>query len=122
MDKVKIAGIRWFARILGALLVLFFVSSVIQGMVDPPVSGTGKMTSQELILMAGMIAMVLGIIIAWFREGLGGLLVVGGFIYFVAVELIQRKQFDAWFLLAFLAVGVLHLICWQLSKQAQSQL
>jgi hypothetical protein len=118
MDHILIKAIRWFARILGALLVLFFVGSVIKGLVDPPVHGSGKMTTQEIVLMAGMFAMVLGIIIAWFREGLGGLLVVGGFIYFVAVELIQRKQFDAWFLLAFLAVGVLHLICWRQSKQA----
>ncbi len=117
MNQSQVVGIRWFARILGGFLVIFVGASIVTGIIDPPPQATGKLDSQDLTLMVGMLAMVLGIIIAWFRESLGGLLIVGGFIYFVTVELIQRKQFDAWFLLIFLPVGVLHLFCWRQSKR-----
>jgi peptidoglycan/LPS O-acetylase OafA/YrhL len=116
MKKSHITGIRWFARILGAFLVLFVLLSAIGGIIDPPPQAVSKITTRDMPLMIGMAIMLLGIIIAWFREGIGGLLVVGGFIFFVVVELITDKNFDAWFLLVFLAVGLLHLFCWRQSK------
>ena len=116
MKKSLVTGIRWFARILGALLVLFVLLSAIGGIIDPPSQANVKISTQEIPLMIGMIIMLVGIIVAWFREGIGGLLVVGGFIFFVAAELITDKKFDAWFILVFLAVGLLHLFCWWQSK------
>ncbi len=116
MKKTLITGIRWFTRILGALLVLFVLLSAVWGLLGPPPEVASKISDRDMPLMIGMIMMLVGIIIAWFREGIGGLLVVGGFIIFVAAELIVDKNFDAWFLLVFLAVGLLHLFCWWQSK------
>ena len=98
-------------------LVLFFVMSAIVGIVDPPTQGTGRLETDAIPLLIGMITMLLGMIIAWFREKLGGLLTVGGFVFFVIVELITRRQFGTWSLLVFLAVGLLHLFCWQQTKK-----
>lgn len=85
-------------------------------MIDPASKTVSKITNTEMTLMIGMIAMIAGIIIAWFREGIGGLLIVAGFVFFVAVELITNKKFEVWFLLFFLAVGLLHLFCWRQSS------
>jgi len=97
-------GIRWFARILGALL-------------GPPPEVASKISDRDMPLMIGMIIMLVGIIVAWFREGIGGLLIVGGFIFFVVVELITGNKFDAWFFLVFPALGLLHLFCWWQSRK-----
>ena len=117
MKKSLITGIRWFARILGALLVLFVLLSAIGGILGPPSQATVKISDKEIPLMIGMVFMLVGIVIAWFREGIGGLLIVGGFIFFVVVELITDKQFDVWFLLVFPALGMLHLFCWWQSRK-----
>ena len=68
--------------------------------------------------MTGFIFMVGGIIIAWFREGLGGWLIIGGFIFFFAVESITSKSFDAWAMIIFPVIGLLHLFCWRQSKKS----
>ncbi|MEE8605338.1 MAG: hypothetical protein V3S65_08185, partial [Candidatus Aminicenantaceae bacterium] len=78
MKKTLITGIRWFTRILGALLVLFVLMSAVWGLLGPPPEVASKISDRDMPLMIGMIIMLVGIIIAWFREGIGGLLVVGG--------------------------------------------
>jgi uncharacterized membrane protein YkvI len=121
MKKSQINVIRWIARILGALLVLFVLLSAIGGIIDPPPQTTGNVTKQDIPLMIGMISMVVGIIVAWFREPIGGLLIIGGFIFFVIVELITSQNFDAWFLVIFPIVGLLHLFSWRQSRKLSSK-
>lgn len=121
MKKPHINVIRWIARILDALLVLFVLLSAVGGIIDPPPQATGNLTQQDIPLMIGMISMVVGIIVAWFREPLGGLLIIGGFIFFVIVELITSQNFDAWFLVIFPIVGLLHLFSWWQSRKLSSK-
>jgi hypothetical protein len=64
-----------------------------------------------------MISMLLGLIIAWFREGVGAFLIIGGFLIILADELISNKSFNAWFLVAFPAIGLLFLLCWWQSRK-----
>ena len=117
MKKPHINVISWIARILGALLVLFVLLSAVGGIIDPPPQATSNLTQQDIPLMIGMISMVVGIIVAWFREPIGGLLIIGGFIFFVIVELITSQNFDAWFLVIFPIVGLLHLFSWWQSRK-----
>ena len=121
MKKSHINIIRWIARILGALLVLFVLLSAVGGIIDPPPQATGNLTKQDIPLMIGMISMVVGIIVAWFREPIGGLLIIGGFILFMVVELITSQNFEAWFLVIFPIVGLLHLFSWWLSRKSSSK-
>jgi hypothetical protein len=78
--------------------------------IDP--QGTGKITPTEIPLFMGMIAMLLGIIVALFREGFGAVLIFGGFLFFVAQEVIKNQGFNAWFLVIFPVIGLLFLLCW----------
>lgn len=115
MKKSHIKKIRWFARILGSLLVLFVLCMFIAYVIEP--QGSGKMSMKDIPLMIGMTAMVLGIIVAWFRESIGGLLILGGFFIFFADEMIFNQGFDVWFLIVFPVIGLLHLFCWWHSRR-----
>lgn len=110
MNHSSLNSIRWFARIVGSILVLFFLLMVLGYIIEP--QGAGKITPTEIPLIIGMIAMLLGIIMAWFREGFGALLTIGGFLLFFIAELITNQSYNAWILLAYPAVGLLFLLCW----------
>lgn len=96
---------RWIARIAGTLLVLFLLAFIF-GEGPPPF---GRMTARENLLALGMGSLLLGLIVAWFREGWGGLLSVLGWGFFGLVE--KRPVWD-WPLSIPAAMGLLHLVCW----------
>ena len=97
MKKSHVNGIRWFARILGSLvLLLVLLMAILEGFfMEPPPGSSGVLKGRDIPLMAGMIIMLVGIVVAWFREGIGGLLMIGGFIPFFVDEL--KSGFNAWF-------------------------
>lgn len=118
MYKSFLSSIRWFARIAGSILVLFFLLMVLGYIIEP--QGAGKITPTEIPLIIGMIAMLFGVIMAWFREGFGGFLTIGGFLLFLADELITNRSFNVWILLAYPAIGLLFLLCsWQNRKPTE---
>lgn len=114
LNNTIIKGIRWFTRVVGSLLVLFVLFMFIGYAIWP--QGTGEVKLTAIPLFVGMGLMVGGIIAAWFREGLGGLLTVGGFILFLGVELVSGRGFDALFLVNFPIIGMLFLFCWWQSR------
>ena len=115
MNNSSFNNIRWLARIVGTLLVVFFLLMVLGYVIEP--QGTGKITLTEIPLIIGMLAMLLGLIIAWFREGLGAFINIAGFLLFLASELISNKSFHAWIIVAYPAIGLLFLLCWWQSKK-----
>ncbi len=123
MKKSSINGIRWFARILGSLILLFVLFMAIgEGFfMEPPPGSSGKLNKSDIPLMTGMIVMLVGIGVAWFREGIGGLLMIGGFFPFLVDELRSEKGFNAWFLVIFPLIGLLHLFCWWQSRRLKSK-
>ncbi len=118
IKKSIIKGICRFARVFGLLMVgfilLFFVGESIGG----ESQNLEKLTTQEILLFIGMIAMVVGLIVGWFRPGIGGLCTLDGFILFLVVELIYPPHnFDVWILMAFPIIGLLNIFCWWQSRK-----
>jgi hypothetical protein len=102
--QAAVAG-RWTARIMGTLMVLFLVAFVFgEGL--PRLS---QMTGREQLYSLGLGSLFLGLILAWFWEGWGGLLTVFGW-GFLAV----LTRWPPWGLMLSIpaAVGLLHLLCW----------
>ena len=124
MKKSYVNGVRWFARILGSLILLFVLLMAIgEGFfMEPPPGSSGMLTKRDIPLMTGMLVMLVGIVVAWFREGIGGLLMIGGFIPFLVDELKSEKGFNAWFLVIFPIIGLLHLFCWWQSRRLKSRI
>jgi hypothetical protein len=118
IKKEIITGIRWFTRIAGSLLVVLSLVILIGSIIEPYPQGRAKITPGVILLIIGMISMVVGIVVAWFREGLGGFLTVGGFVFFYAVHLIVEKRLPRGsFLVYFLIIGLLFIFCWWQSRK-----
>jgi hypothetical protein len=101
--KAAAAG-RWTARIMGTLMVLFVAAFVIgEGI---PLRG---MTAREQLYGLGVGCLYLGLIVAWFREGWGGLLSVCG--WGMLAVLARRSPWDLPFSIP-TGLGLVHLLCW----------
>ena len=60
-----------------------------------------------------------GMILAWWREGLGGSITVGSLLVFYMIHLATAGTLPkGWAWLAFAAPGFLFLLCWQRSRNA----
>jgi hypothetical protein len=97
--------IRWTARIIGiALLVLIAQFAIGEG-VPNPLRGSAP----ENLLAIGFLAMIIGQIVAWKWEGIGGLSIFGGFVLFAIVNhgVPLNVVFGPW-----LVTGLLYLLCW----------
>ena len=102
--QAALAG-RWIARILGALMVLFVLAFVF-GEGPPPLA---RLTLREQFYFLCVGTLFLGLIVAWFREGWGGLLTVLG--WGCVAVLAKRPPWALPFSIP-AAVGLLHLLCW----------
>jgi len=102
--QAALAG-RWTARILGSLMVLFILTFVF-GEGPPPLL---RMTAREQLYALGMSSLFLGLVVAWFREGWGGLMSVLGWAFLSVLA--RRPALDLPLSIP-AAVGLLHLLCW----------
>ena len=104
-ERRMITVVRWIARVVGiALLGLIVVIAIGEGVPNPL-----RMSFQENLLGIGILAMLIGQIVAWRWEGIGSLLILGGFALFVTVNHGVRLNvvFGPW-----LVTGLLYLVCW----------
>jgi predicted anti-sigma-YlaC factor YlaD len=116
VNERKTMWIRWFARATGSF---FAISYVYLGITTGP-------TSPSLSEIAVVLSLVLGVLIAWWREGMGGLILVLASLvsflimgFMVAVENPgQRSTLLLLFVVPYLLPGILFLICWLRSRKA----
>lgn len=98
--------IRWIARIYG-------IGSI--GLLLGFVFGEGIHTtnSKEILgLLFFPLGIAVGMILAWWREGLGGSITVGSLIVFYGIHFATAGTFPrGWAWLAFAAPGFLFLLC-----------
>ncbi len=94
--------VRWFARILSILIVAFHALSFLA---DRPQAALSKIDMINLG-MWGLI--MLGLLLAWKWEGIGGLIVIGAFIVQVYLNPFVLKMWPFW---VAPAVGLLFLVC-----------
>ena len=104
-ERPVIAIVRWTARIIGiAILGLIVVFAIGEG-VPNPLQGSFR----EHLLGIGILTMLIGQIVAWKWEGIGSVLILGGFALFAIVNhgVPLNIVFGPW-----LVTGLLYLICW----------
>ena len=108
--------IRWLARGIGSLLALSFLYLGITTGPSPP----------SLEELAVVFTLLVGVLIAWRREGLGGLiLVLAAFVLFLIMSVVVTNKYpDQWpslmllFVVPYLVPGILFLICWWRSRKS----
>jgi hypothetical protein len=107
--------IRWLARGIGAF---FAVAYVYLGITTGP-------ASPSLEEVAVVLSLLLGVLIAWWREGLGGLiLLLTSVVLFLIMGFVvvvdspgQRSTLLLLFVIPYLVPGLLFLMCWLRSKK-----
>jgi hypothetical protein len=115
LAKDRLTGqVRWAARGLGLALILivlvFFVGEGIIGGDMPDLLTMGL--AEDFMLLALLMALA-GIVVGWYWEGVGGILIVGSLLLFESINAMATGYWrigvlDPWFLLA----GLLFLWSW----------
>ncbi len=95
--------LRWFARILSALIVLFHALSFVA---DRPPASLSSADKLHLTLW-GII--MLGMLIAWKWEGIGGLVILLAFVIQIGMN---PEAISMWPFWVAPFTGMLFLICW----------
>ena len=113
--------IRWIARGIGSLVavlcLLIGIAEVIWSHTPP-----SPEASQQGAMLAGLVIFaVLGVLIAWWREGVGGTIVVIGAIALGTFAYVTAGHNKVWAMLItggpFLVTGILFLACWRRSRK-----
>ena len=102
---------RWTARVVGTVILALIVTIAVgEGLPNP--------LNQPLVvnlLSVAMLAMVVGLAVAWKWEGVGGILILGGWAFFAIVN--HGLKLNVVFV-PMLAVGLLYLGCgWWKARQ-----
>jgi len=105
--------IRSAARMVSLLLLLLIIGFIaMEGLPKP-----SDLNGSERFLGIAFIAMTAGLAIGWWRELAGGILILGGFLSFMAIEYAASGDIGmgAMFVL-FPIAGVLFLVFWWLTR------
>lgn len=116
--SVSLCALRWSARVLSILavgIVLLFAFG--EGL------NLSQFTTRELVLFAFFpLGVCLGMVVAWWREGLGGGITMACLAAFYLVNRLSSSSFPRG--LAFVALaapGFLFLVCWLWTRLTTKQ-
>jgi len=109
-----ISSLRFIARLFSILLIFIVISLAIGEAFPHPFD----LSAKEAIFTIALLIMLAGLLISWKWEGIGGSLIILGFLTFVIANSIISKSLNLGiFLLIFPLTGVLYLICcWREKK------
>jgi hypothetical protein len=105
--------VRSFARVISVVLLIFIAMTAIgEGFPNPL-----ELSGRESLLTVAFVAMVAGLIVGWWRELAGGLLILCGFAAFMLVEFVATRDAGmSWVFALFPVAGILYLLFWRLGR------
>ncbi len=103
--------LRWIARVLGSLVVLFLILVALGYAIEEGAGGLpGIQTSAAIIIW------IIGVALSWRWEGIGGaIILLNTVIFFILVPNVFSSLNPYH---PFLVVGILFLICWWKARAA----
>jgi hypothetical protein len=105
--------VRWTARVWSICSIVLLLGFVVGEGIHPTTSG------EVLGLLFFPLGITVGMVLAWWREGLGGGIAVGSLLVFYAIHFATAGALPrGWAWLAFAAPGFLFLLCWYRSPKA----
>jgi hypothetical protein len=113
IKKALILIMSYSAKIVGVFIIMFFLLTV--GM---DYKTLFNLPESDTILMIIFIIMLIGVIIGWFRELIGGVWIISGFIVFLVAHLVVSGEMlsGPWFWI-FPALGIIYIISSRLRKK-----
>ena len=112
-ERQILAVARWTARVVGtAILALIVALAVGEGVPNPL-----ALPIREQLLSIALVTMIVGLIVAWKWERIGGPLILGGFAFFAIVNHGVRLNlvFGPMFV-----VGLIYLACGWMKRNVAS--
>ena len=112
--------IRWIARFLGTTCAVYAVFSTVAGLIR-----IGNLTAWDFLAYgstAFFIIFVVGVIVAWFREKIGGIILVANAVAASIFGIIFGIRTDSdlsmliFFAVCFLIIGIVFLVYWWKSR------
>ena len=105
---------RWIARLLGIYITIDMVSYIVG-------EGIPYISTNTIPVQIGYVTLVLalgGIIVGWFRELVGGLILVGSYVLFSIMMggFLQRPAFPY-----MIGIGTLYLVAYFLTRKLSGQ-
>ncbi len=111
-QRLSIRIVRWIARIWSIASIGLILLFIIGEGINPTAP------SEWLGLLFFPFGISLGMLLAWRKEGLGGIIAAGSILIFYGVHLATAGRFPkGWAWLAFAAPGFLFLLSWYLSRK-----
>ena len=121
-----ISIIRWTARIVGTLLVLFTILIGVGQMLESynrdGAAALDTFDTLMIITFVFWIAGLAGLILALWKEGLGGIGSLLSFIIFIFLLGINPKSNFIYGLFIYLIPSVLYVYCWWLTKKPSNKI
>ena len=114
---------QWSARVISTVVALFLaLMGFGQALEEGDFSSTNPEGYKGLVIVAFILAYLVAVVIAWFRERTGGaLLLVLGLVAIIAFMVAEGPQ-DYWVTLIigapFVLSGILYLMCWKRIQKA----
>lgn len=106
--------ILWIARILGSIIIAFVLFFLIAHVFGNNESGEGFRDSKEIItFILFPIGTLIGLVIAWKWEGLGGLITT---VSMIGLLILRPELWDSFFIVIPIIPGFLFIIYWFISK------
>lgn len=103
-----ISTLRFFAHLFSILLI-FVVLLLAIGEGFP---GQTDLNTRDLLMIFSLLVMLGGLLTAWKREGLGGIMILAGFsIFFIVNSLFTNPLRLGFFFLLFPLTGIMYLFC-----------
>ncbi len=112
-DRI-IPSMRWLARLLSVLLIFLIISLAI----GEGYPGPGEYTFTDLLLFVVLLFMLAGFIVAWWFEGIGSIMIIGGFILFLIINSLETESLSLgiFFGLFPLTALLFSVCCWRSKK------
>jgi len=108
----RIAVLRWTARIWSVATLLLVLGFIVGEGINPA-------PNEVLGLVFFPFGICAGMLVAWWREGLGGTITVGSLVLFYVIHLATVGTLpEGWGWVVFAAPGFLFLLSWFLSREA----
>ena len=122
VDDGPTKWMRWIARAIGSLVGVLWLLIGISEVVWPHTPPSPEASLQGAILSGLGITTVLGVLIAWWRERVGGTVVVVGAIALSTFAYVTAGRNKVWAMLftggPFLVAGILFLASWRRSTRS----
>jgi len=122
MNRTLINVMRWAARILGALMVVFVLIFAIGSFMEGLNKQGAGLDAYTVITFVVWGVGLAGLILAWRNERLGVFISLAGFVVFNILAAVNPNPDSSYtfVLLLFLIPSVLYVSCWWLEGKIQS--